>query len=232
MKSEERQEKEINSDPKFERLKRIKEKEGINTSFIYNNYHNLISKRAFLFHRKLKLQKYFMATSHLFLMFLNIIAVLFKITLWLFFFFFTAAGMLVIFYPLEYNLDFYKPFFINNTSTIISISLWCAIIYAMISRTKEDKSKSSIITIQIIPLIFLIFLSITIYQKGKAEKTLNHKTYDVQFGYDGRNIKSSAKRVFVGKTTDYIFLRDVENHQNYIFPLSRVNNLQIIKITP
>ncbi|MBO2543626.1 hypothetical protein J0871_04285 [Salegentibacter sp. BDJ18] len=224
-------ESEIEIDPKFERLRRFKKRQ-VSTSFIYNNYHDLTLKRGILFYKKFFFFKeYNKAFSHLFLFLFNIIGVLFKIGLWIFFFVFTCAGMLIIFSPLQYDLNYYSPFFINNTSTIISILIWCALIYAMISRTKENNPKSSVRTMQSIPLVFLIFLFMTIYQKEKAEKTLNHATYDVNFQYDGRNIKSTSKKVFVGKTTDYIFLRDLDKQKNFIYPISDVKSLEITKIS-
>lgn len=217
-------------DPKFERLQNFRTRQGISTSLIYNNLDELIKYRWNFLIKKFKRKQYSRTFYHFYLLIFNILGFLIKITLWLFFFIFTTGGLLIIFSPLEYDLEYYKPLFTTSKSTILSIFIWSFLIYAMISRANEKNSKNAKRLIQIMPLVFLVFLSITIYQKREAERTLKHLTYDIKFQYENDIIKSSEDVVFVGKTAEYIFLRNIKNQSNFIYPISQVKNLEIKKI--
>lgn len=212
------------------RFSRLNGKDDVSTSLIYNNFHLLAIRRWFFAGKKIKNKKYWRALSHLFFLFWNIVGVIIKISLWLFFFIFTLIGMTLMFSPLEKNMDYYYPFFTSQTSIIISILVWCAITYALISRTSEYKPKSALTFMRIFPLIYLMFLSITIYQKMEAERTQNHLSQNIKFEYGDKEIRSNESKVFVGKTADYIFIRDLKNKENYIYPVSDVKNLVISEI--
>src|SRR5690606_26243617 len=136
--------------------------------------------------KKLYLRQYGSAFSHLFLFFFNGLGLALKILLWSFFMLFTLIGIIIIFSPLNQDLSDYQPFFTSFNWTIFSMFLWCALVYSMISRLHDKGSKNSLRFIQVVPLVFLTFLSITLYQKRKAEETLNYKTYSIQFHYNNR----------------------------------------------
>lgn len=229
-KEEKESDNQLEPDPRIERLKRYKSRQDFSTSLIYNDYEKIAINRWNLFWKKISFRQYDKAFSHFIFFVFNSLGVILKISLWFFFLVFTCVGMIIIFAPLQYELNYYRPFFTSTTSTIVSVLFWCAIIYAMIGRTKGGNSKFSRRFLQIIPLVFLIFLTVTIYQKGRAEKTINHSTYDISFQYDTRQIESTKEKVFVGKTSDYIFLRDVKNQRNFIYPISDIKNLEINKI--
>jgi len=224
--------KDLDLEPRLERLQRYKSQQDISTSFLYNNYNQLALARWNLFLKKMSLKQYLKAISHFLFFLFNSIGVILKFLLWIFFLTYTGIGIIIIFSPLKKELNYYYPFFENNLLIITFILLWCSIVYAMISRTKKGNSINSVRFMQFMPLIFLVFLTITIYQKRKAENTIRHKTYDVSFLYNGHEVQSNKSRVFVGKTADYIFLRDLKESKNFIYPISEIKNLEIQKISP
>lgn len=79
----------------------------------------------------------------------------------------------------------------------------------------------------ILVFVFLIGL-ITIFNKDKAYKILEgNSTYSIKFDFDGTIKKTDSTLVFVGLTEKYLFLRNLENNSNIIFPIKELGIIEM-----
>ncbi len=209
------------------RLVKIKGTKDPKFSLIFNNSHKAIFYSLKFFILKFTNKCYSRALSHLGKFSYKLFSFTLKIGIWFLFICFTLAIFIIMVYPTNLEINYFKPFFTSSTSTIVSILIWAFILYVIIFRAGKNKKRSAVIFIRTIPIILLIFFTITIFQKIEAEKTLAHKNRDVSFIYDGERIESNPQRLFIGKTSDYIFLRDVKNKRNYIYLMHDIKNLEM-----
>src|SRR5690606_13983636 len=86
------------------------------------------------FNKNRKKKDMFLTTYNFLGIISGIIGLLIKVILWFFAITFTSAAFRLLISPLKYDLDYYKPFFISHTSTVISISVWLFIALAIIHR--------------------------------------------------------------------------------------------------
>ncbi len=223
-------EKNIHLSEADKRLNRIKALKKTNLSLINNKSHLNLARHWALITKKIRQKRYLRAASHFFLSFSFLIGFLIKIILWLFFITFTFTACQIIFEPLNYSLENYKPYFSSEKSTLWYTIIWSCILYAIIYKAGKSLKRLVINIMQIIPIVFVVFLSITIFQKMNVERTMNHQTSDVSFLYNNETIESNSKKIYIGKTSNYLFLRDVKDGTNYIYSIDDISNLEIRKL--
>lgn len=212
------------------RLRRLESNKEYTISLIFNKSHQNLSRSWILFVHKIKQKKYSRAFSHFTIFLSGMVSFLIKIALWLFFLFFSFAAFELLFSPIENSLNYFKPFFTSSLSTIISLITWLSITYAIIFKRSKNLKKVFVGIVQVVPIIFLLLFSLTLYQKIKAEKTINHKTNDIRFSYIGKNVESNSKIVYLGRTSDFVFLRDLAKETNLIYPIKDVSSFEIRKL--
>ena len=205
-----------------------KNEKDVNISLIFNNSHSDITDAYKSFVRNKRKKDTSMAIFNFLGIFSGIIGLTIKLALWFFTFFFTSAAFSILIFPLDHDLEYYRPFFSSETSSGISIVIWLFMALAIIHRAGIGKKISAVKIAQAVALVFVLFLSISVYQKIQAEKTTNHQNENISFEYNGKNIMSDSDVVFVGKTSEYIFLRNIQRQINLIFPITDVEDLQLI----
>ncbi|HZJ36992.1 MAG TPA: hypothetical protein VFD29_10245 [Gillisia sp.] len=83
--------------------------------------------------------------------------------------------------------------------------------------------------------IFL-FLSLSIScmwsnSKKKAIEIISGNPQQiVEFQYEGNQIVSGPKVLFIGATEKYIFFRNIEKNKNLIYPISEIKNLSMVPV--
>ena len=215
--------------PTQKRFRKIESNKNHTISLIFNKSHQNSSRSWILFRHKIKKKKYSRAFSHFSVLLSSLISLLIKVTLWFFFILFSFSLFSLLFSPLENDLKHFKPFFTSTVSTILCLIIWSSIIYAIIYKSRSRNKKNIIGFLHIIPLILIVLFSLTYYQKSYVEKTINHKSSDIKFNYKGKIIESNSEIVLLGKTSDYIFLRNLERETNLIFPIKDVTHIEIKK---
>ena len=215
--------------PSQKRFRKIESNKNYTISLIFNKSHQNLSRSWILFKHKIKKKKYSRAFSHFSGLLSSLISLLIKVTLWFFFVLFSISIFSLMFSPLENDLKYFKPFFTSTLSTILCLIIWSSIIYAIIYRSRSRNKKTILGFLHIIPLVLIVLFSLTYYQKSYVEKTINHKSSDIKFNYEGKIIESNSETVFLGKTSDFIFLRDLERETNLIFPIKDVTHIEIKK---
>lgn len=216
--------------PAQKRLSKIRSKKEANISFIFNKSFENTLRHGILLSHKIKQKKYSKAFFHFLDLVTFLIGFLIKVALWGFFIIFSSVIFILLFSPLDNELKYFYPFFTSTKSMIFCLIIWASFIYAVIYKYRKSHNKNSVGFLNFIPLILIILFSLTFYQKTNVEKTLNHKTSDIKFNYKGKNIKSHLNTVFIGKTSDFIFLRNLEKETNFIYPIKDVTHIEIKKL--
>lgn len=76
-----------------------------------------------------------------------------------------------------------------------------------------------------IMVLSLVFLSIT--NQFKALNVMDAtKSPNTSFIYEGKKYKTSNKLIYLGRTSDYLFLRDLGQQKNLIFPSPNISFLE------
>lgn len=216
--------------PSEKRFRKIQSKKPTTISLIFNKSHKQSSRSWILFRHKLKRKEYSRGASHFAEFISSVISLSIKIILWFFFINFTFASFILLSSPFKNELKYFNPFFTSTIATVGGLIIWSAIIYAIIFRFRMKSNKSAIGSIHLIPIIYIILFSITLFQKMRIEKTINRETIDIKFKYEGERIESNSNTIFLGKTSDFIFLRDLDKQTNFIYPIKDVSNIEIKKI--
>ncbi|MFA5403816.1 MAG: hypothetical protein WC358_02665 [Ignavibacteria bacterium] len=80
-------------------------------------------------------------------------------------------------------------------------------------------------------LVMFIFSSIKITYRVASLK--NKKTLQVvNFDYEGKHINTDSNNFYIGQTKDYLFIRNIEERENKVYNLNKINNLIVRDIDP
>lgn len=80
-------------------------------------------------------------------------------------------------------------------------------------------------------MIMLFIACLWITNKQKAYKVLNGNSNErISFLYKDELITTDGNKVYVGKTNNYIFLRNLKENMNEIYFLNEINKIEITKI--
>ncbi|WP_440120397.1 hypothetical protein [Tenacibaculum sp. Ill] len=213
--------------PAEKRLRRIQSNKKVNINLIFNESHQKSLRSLILFLHKLRKGSCRRAFAHFSELLSFFISLLIKILLWLFFVVFSSIIFDLLFSPFDGAFKEYRPFLTSGVSTILCLIIWISIVYTIIYRFSN---KRVINFIHVILLIMTVLFSLTYYQKTLIEKTIHHETSDVKFNYKNKPIESHSELVFLGKTSDFIFLRDLKQETNFIFPIKDITHLEIKKL--
>lgn len=216
--------------PIQKRLRKINSNKETKISFIFNKSHQNSSRSWILFKHKIKKKKYGRAFSHFMSLLFSLFSFSFKVILWSFFIYFSFTAFHLVSSPFENELGDFKPLFTSIKPTIFCLTIWSSIVYAIIYRYVKKNKNIKVRLLNTIPLIFIIIFLLTYFQKLHVEKTINHETTDVSFNYESKRIESNSKLVFIGKTSDFIFLRDLDKETNLIFPIKDITHLNTINL--
>ncbi|MGJ3236139.1 hypothetical protein [Marivirga sp.] len=105
--------------------------------------------------------------------------------------------------------------------------LWLILIFARITIYKKEQTRSKIKFMSILFLLNLIILFLWLNNKEKANKILNNKKIlDITILMDKDTIKSDSNLLYIGKTSEYIFFRDVSDSSNKIYKLDELLELK------
>lgn len=79
----------------------------------------------------------------------------------------------------------------------------------------------------VIVFIYFIFLS----NKIEATDILNSKpSYSLKFEFDGKLVQTDSNFVYIGRTSEYIFLRNILEKTNSIYLSSEIKHFEILKL--
>ena len=211
------------------RLNKIQDKNETPLSLVFNRSHINLKRSFLLFLAKLENGKIPRAFSHLGNSLCSLIGLSIKVSLWIFFLVFLIASLGLLISPADNDLNYYKPFFTSISSTVWSFILWSCIAYAWIYRiTKKNSNKLIGFSLRTIPIIFFVLFSLTVIQKIRYEQVISFKSNNIKFTYLDRLVQSDSTKIFIGKTAEFIFLRDIEKRANLVYPFKDVKGVEII----
>jgi len=110
-------------------------------------------------------------------------------------------------------------------------TIWIAMLSFRINkyfnyRLKEISSKMTMITFLISFLTVIYF-----YNSFKAFRILEKSPiYSVELTFKDSIVKTNNKLIYIGKTKEYYFLRDLENNKNIVYNDRIIENIKINKI--
>jgi len=104
---------------------------------------------------------------------------------------------------------------------------WFLLFDDLITRFYKDNNKSANIFRVFLLILFSVGL-ISISNGEDAKNILNGESKKViTFEYNNEIVESNGNTVFVGKTEKYLFLRNLKEKQNYIYPIDKVGMIQM-----
>lgn len=122
-----------------------------------------------------------------------------------------------------------KPYPYDNFGLIVTLSLfWFMLLFDVIHRAEtRDRLKNSSMLYGIFFIVCFLYF-ITIWNKNEALRVLKgDPEKQVSFIYDSKTVKTDSNLVYVGKTAEYLFIRDRTTKVNRIFKVSEISNLEI-----
>lgn len=148
-------------------------------------------------------------------------------------------GYLLIISPLlnlidleNFNYDVLK--FIDSPHDIfITVTSWLIpFIYILFAKFKnKDISVKTFKSILIFVFFCILISSLLRYQNIRFNAIINGKSdKEVSFLYVGKEVNSDKTKRLLGITSNYIFLRDIENETNYIYNMNDVRHLRITSV--
>lgn len=156
------------------------------------------------------------------------IALSIKISLWIFFCIY-AIAFVVMANPSKERLGGENLFYDPNwaiLASVVWIIMFLVIIGRRLSLGQVSSNTYSFMLIGI-SIIFLLF-SININKKRRIEDFYSERnTLQLKFSSQDSNIETDSCLRFIGKTSNYIFLKDLNTGFNRIFSLAGIRNLQL-----
>lgn len=94
---------------------------------------------------------------------------------------------------------------------------------------KQMKIKLSLVNITLIIIVICTFNYLTaIFESNQVEKKI-HQTL-ISFEINSTKIQSSDSVIFIGATSKYIFLKNLNSQANYIYQKANIGSLSLIKM--
>lgn len=197
-------------------------------SLIYGNQYLKLKKNINnLFKSCLKL-KILKSISHLLSACINLIGLIIKISLWLFFCFYSIS-LLLLALPSQDDAQGYY-FFDTQEMSVLTGCIWIVMLFAILNRRIGFNliSKVHYNSLLLSALFLLMLAMISLGKKRRMENFYSTTDFaQISFVYEGKTIKTDNCFLFIGKTSEYIFLRDVEKNNNSVFKLSKISFLQL-----
>lgn len=116
---------------------------------------------------------------------------------------------------------------------LISAFVWYLLylIYIAIKFRNKELKLYSFRFLTISAFFCLMISTLLRYQNLKSENFINKEpSKQICFIYENESIESTKNKRFLGMTSEYLFLRDIETNTNYIYKLSNITNLEITTI--
>lgn len=125
-------------------------------------------------------------------------------------------------------------FIFKTPAVLLSSVLAWSVVFLLYIAIKYNNSEISLKNLRFIYASMLICITISTlsnYQNIKAYNVAyKNSEKEVCFVYDNQNIESNKDRKFLGKTAEYIFIRDFNSRTNHIYNLSEVSHLKITSV--
>jgi hypothetical protein len=129
-----------------------------------------------------------------------------------------------------FNLVSVRPFFGFSNSAVSSI-IWLVCIFVLNNYHPDSevrKRSGSLIFVMVIAISVNLLL---IYNRERASNLLNGKPeYNASIITEDDSLTTSGTLIYVGKTSDYLFFRDLNKKQNIIYKMDKVKRISITKI--
>jgi len=113
-----------------------------------------------------------------------------------------------------------------------AVSIWSLtfidIIHKKIYKSTGEKYKNYSAVIRLIYVIIIFISSNFISSYAEAKDIFNGKNdMTVEFNYEGKEIKSDKRLVYIGSTKSSIFLWDRKNARSFIYQTDKISNIKI-----
>lgn len=144
--------------------------------------------------------------------------------------FFIAFFGFYLFTIVEYTILGNSEFKIPALILILSSLLWIPLIFDIINRIYNNPNKD---TLQNLKFGFVLFIFITLVVITNKESAFNIKhgrpKYNITMELADSTINSDTTFVFLGKTKDYLFLRDLKENKNVMYSTTYIKRLELKK---
>src|SRR5690606_23829278 len=83
--------------------------------------------------------------------------------------------------------------------------------------------------------ILILILAIGLLKLANQENARNildgKPKYSIKIDFnDNNNIQSNSTMVYIGQTTNFVFLRDLRNGENIVFKMDNIKNLKLTRL--
>lgn len=111
------------------------------------------------------------------------------------------------------------------------LSIMWLYFFSSIVREIEELSKDFKTLINFSIVFLLLFCNLAIYQNSRAYKSIYTPTsIIISFTYNNTSVITDDTNRFIGKTKNYLFIRNHGKNKNTIYPMNEIQNLEIIQI--
>lgn len=131
---------------------------------------------------------------------------------------------------IAFSRIFEKIHYKENT-ILLFISLWGILfLFKFLVQKKEFRIKPRIVLFTYSILVFIFFIGYLEINANKANNILKGKSnYYVKFKIEDKTIESTKDLLFFGQTNEYIFLRNINTQENFIYKKNIIKELIIRK---
>lgn len=140
--------------------------------------------------------------------------------------FFTIAPFLL--FPLAFDSQLFPEW--DNVFIFIISALWFLLLFDMIMVTEKKGRIQHAGWVNLIFLVIGFVFFVTLSNKIKATDILNGKpVYSVKFEFQGKVIQTDSNIVYIGRTSEYLFLRNLSEKSNSIYQCAEIKSIKILK---
>ena len=101
--------------------------------------------------------------------------------------------------------------------------LWLVLIFIRIDIYKKEDTKRNVRQMGRVLAVTIAIILLWIYNKEKSSQVLNGQgAYEVTLEFEDKTINSDTNLVYIGKTSEYVFLRNRSNDINQIYKIEKL----------
>ena len=130
-----------------------------------------------------------------------------------------------------YQIGADNPIYLNTRFNITYAVVWFFILFGTLKKLKDSNHNNLHNYILIFSLLGLFLSNIYLYNKETAIETLNgNPENSITIYTNTETVMTDSNLVFVGKTDNFLFLRNIKEEENEIYIMDDVIKFSIRKI--
>jgi len=131
-------------------------------------------------------------------------------------------------FPLAFDSQLFPEW--DKVFVFVISALWFLLLFDMIMVTEKKGRIRHAGWVNLIFLVIGFVFFVAMSNKIKATDILRgNPGYSIKFEFQGKIVQTDSNIVYVGRTSDYLFLRNLSNKSNSIYQCNEIKNIEILK---